>query len=151
MPRILTTCVVAAAVMTMCSHAQSRKQTEGRPHIDVTELQQQRIKLLAERVSQSQALFATGLRDVTDVARAQIDLLVIQIEYAVSTAAKKKLYTDLLQKYDVQIDAASQQSKAPPRPVQPGQRLHPQLEATLRLLQLKSERIRVQIELESLR
>ena len=151
MKQRLSTCVIIGVAMLVCSGVQSQSLDEGNSDKDISALQQERIKLLAERVSKSQALFAMGLRDVTDVAQAQIDLLVVQIEYAASNAAKRDLYADLLQKCDAQIDAATRLLKAPRLPVQPGQRKHPQLEATLRLLLLKSERVRIQIELESLR
>jgi hypothetical protein len=146
----LTNCAIIGAAVLVCSGVQSQSPDERKSGRNIPALQQERIKLLAESVSKCEALFAIGLRGVTEVAQAQIDLLVVQIEYAASNAAKRDLYADLLQKYDVQIDGASRLSKAPPLPVQPGQRNHPQFEATLRMLLLKSERIRFQIELDSL-
>ena len=155
MNKILATCVIVSVVVFACSFAQSQRQDDGKAGSDIVALQQERIRLLAERVSRFEAYVEKGLSDRTQLVQAQIDLITVQLEYAGSVDSKRTLFTELLAKYDDQIRVAETWSRAPQRPPVPGEppqkAILAQLDAASRLLFLKSERIRVQIDRDMLR
>ncbi|MCP4505588.1 MAG: hypothetical protein GY826_04245 [Fuerstiella sp.] len=147
--------MIARVVVFACSGARAQRQDAGDATSHDVALQQERVQLLAEGVTRIEAYVERELADRADVVQAQINLILVQLEYASSKDAKRGLFTELLAKYDHQIRLAEEGLKVPQRAPSPGEQprdaVRPYLAAASRLLLLKSERIRVQIERDTLR
>jgi hypothetical protein len=120
-------------------HAQSQERQDADAPDRIEALQQERLGLLEERVTLIKRQFAEGLVDRTLLVSAEMDLINARVEYARSDAERKQMLSELLEKYDWLIDRANTQAKA--QLLQSG---------PLEVLFLKSERVRVQIQLASL-
>jgi hypothetical protein len=120
-------------------HAESQERPDADSPVQIEALRQERLRLLEERVTLIKTQFAEGLVDQTLLVPPEMDLINARLEYARSDAERKQLLSDLLEKYDWLIDRAKTQAKAQLRQSGP-----------LEVLFLKSERIRVQIQLASL-
>jgi hypothetical protein len=116
---------------------------------EIAVLQQRRIELLQQRVTQFEEsrLFGIELDDREQLGEARLDLLNAKLEYAGSVAEKDEILTAILQEYDSLIESAESALEAPRTGVADGPEL---LEASSHLLLLKSERVRIEIELASL-
>ncbi len=148
MQRTLAICLTLGALGVACSYAQTPKQNDAGTPTDIPILQQKRIELLQERVSQIESIFKVGLPVLQELIRAQMDLINAKLDYAQSNAEKRKLLTDLIAEYDKLIRVAESSLHVPVVPPRPGQHI-----AHLRaseLLLLKSERVRIQISRSTL-
>ena len=141
--RTLTISILVVAAAFVCCFAQSEEREE---RTDIAALQEQRIKLLEQRIAVIEEYVGMGLTDRSYVIQAQIDLINARLEYAPTKTERRALLTELLGKCDQQIRFAELAIKSPPAPPQAGSR--PQtndLDGISKLLLLKSERIRIQI------
>ena len=154
MNRTLPILLLLGAIGLAFSYSDSRAGTgndvDGNGHI--TELQRQRVALLAKRVSHVKEYHDAKLIDRTELIASQIDLVNAKLDYANSTIEKRELLSSLLQHYDEQIRLAELATKAPPTLPNAGERRTAHGPAPLSaLLLLKSERIRIEIQVEALK
>jgi hypothetical protein len=148
MQRIIAICLTFGALSVACCFAQTERPSDAKKAADIAALQQKRIELLQQRVSQIESFAAEGIADRQDAIRPQIDLINARIEYAQWDAEKKELLSELLAEYDKLIALAEALLHAPVPPPEPGQRishLNNHLKASSELLLLKSEHVRIQI------
>lgn len=151
MQRRLAVCVAFAAIGFACCYAQNPKQVKTSKTTDVAALQRKRIELLETRVKAVDSLVDMGLVDRTEVVRMQMDVISARLDYADSNVEKRKLLDDLIAKYDELIKVSEAMALAAVLPTQPGQRVsNSQVKAATDLLLLKAERVRIEIERESL-
>lgn len=116
---------------------------------EITALQQRRIELLQERVSQAESFASLGVGNAyRQLSRARMDLLRARLEYADSVAEKEAVLTEMLQEYDTLIERAEAALEAPRAGAADDGTA--QLEASSQILFMRSERVRIQIELASL-
>ena len=114
--------------------------------VDVGELQEKRVTFLEERVTMAEALVSRGRADKALVKRLQTDVLHAQLEYATTKAERRELLEKLLAMYDERIEIADHlEALGAPR-ARSEAASYPELD----LLLLKSERVRIEIELEKL-
>jgi len=107
---------------------------------DVAELKERRLQLLSERAAITEACVRAGTAATHELAEPMIDLIRAKIEYAKSNDDRREFYTQWLEQQDVLIETAETRGKATVS-----------IERTqFELLYLKSERLRIQIERESL-
>ena len=114
----------------------------------IAELQKQRIDLLRQRVEVARRWIAEGRAGTADLIRPQLDLLNAQLEYEESDDGKKKLLREIIDNYDKLIELAEFQLHMPPRSSSDG--VPRPLSAESHLLFLKSERLRIQIQLKAM-
>jgi hypothetical protein len=117
---------------------------------EVTALQQERIKLMTERVAIIESFTKIDILDRAELARVRVDLAKAKLEYAKSNDQKRAVLDELIALHDILIKFAELKAKAPARAQSPGVRIAPVLASADALL-LKSERIKYQIERETLK
>ena len=145
--RTLPIVVILGAVAYSCSHGAPRTGKGAEADGNITALQRKRVELLAERVSKLQELHDAKLVDRTDLIASQIDLVNAQLDYAQSKGDQRRLLTTLIEHYDEQIRLAEFALKAPAVPPNAGERARAHgLTEMSKVLFLKSERIRIEIE-----
>lgn len=154
MSRTMTICVALGAICVTYLIGQTHGRSDDSSQIaaetqsEITALQQRRIELLEQRVSEIESVISIGVSiDRRRLSRVRLDLLGAQLDYAVSVAEKEQLLTEMLQEYDVLIAGDEAALEAPRTEADDGTDL---LEASSQLLLLKSERVRIEIELASL-
>ncbi len=125
-------CSIISFPFTQSHEIESKKQPDG---ATVAELKRKRIEFLQSRVTYFERLITFGVRSAAEVIESRMDLINAQLEYAESVEKKKALLTELLNHYDQLI-------------LQTGS---PGVDASLDVLLLKSEKVRVQIDLELLK
>ena len=131
--------------------AQPQEQEDATGGSDIAALQKQRIKLLERRVAEVESANKLDLVDRFQVIEARMDLINARRDYSRSNAEKKGLLLSLLKNYDQLIKFTELEGKAPPALPKPGQRISSNgLTAASTLLFLKSERVRIQIDLKTL-
>jgi len=107
---------------------------------DLNRLKTKRLELLQERVTIVEEHVDRGRSSSMELVEPTIDFLIAKIEYASSNADRKELYNQLLKNHDKLIEMAEIRGRAPVSVTK----------TNLELLYLKSERIRIEIERDSL-
>ena len=115
---------------------------------DLDALKKQRVQLLQDRVVAIQRWVDLERVDASELLRPEMDAINAQLDYAKSNLERKELLQKLLKKYDILIELAELRVEQPPR--QEANESERQMIAESELLFLKSERIRVQVILDSL-
>ncbi|TWU33264.1 hypothetical protein [Novipirellula artificiosorum] len=128
-------------------YAQAEKGDNPQAKDDLIALQQKRIELLEERVSTIERYVKANVGSRSDMVAAQMDVVNARLDYAQSNDQKQSLLSELLKMYDQQIEVAEVKTLAP---ISPGRSAKNDLAADSRLLLLRSERIRIQIERDML-
>lgn len=141
--RTLTALVLIAAIGCFACYAQSDSAADQKSKEGIAALEQQRIKLLEDRVLILRELVAANQVSRTEIRSAEMEVTNARLDYASSGDEQRTLLTNLISLYDEQIEVAV---LLVDRPVMPGTSSRSRHAATLDLLFLKSERLRVQIE-----
>ena len=132
------------ALTAICLSAMSWQTVPEQKEKDIDQLKKERIEVLEKRVELARTLFEHGRMDRVQIVQPEKDLIHAKLEYATTNAEKKRLYEALIKLMDSQIEVARLHEE---KPVLQADKAHlPGLE----LLQLQSEKIRLQIEMESL-
>lgn len=124
-------------------HAEPQADSASRLQAEVMKLQNMRIELLEQRVNKIKELVALDLTVASELIRPEIDLINARLDYTDSPAARKELLAELLAKHDKLIELAEFRVAQPAAPNSNRARIDRMAEADL--LQLKSERVRIQI------
>lgn len=126
-----------------------RSESSGKTQTDVDSLKDQRVKLLQDRVGAIKKWVDLGRAGASDLIRPEMDVINAQLEYATSNAVRVQLLDELLSKYDNLIELAEFAQENPKLPSSAN--TNAQMLAESELFQLKSERIRILIQRESLK
>ena len=141
--------VFAIAVVWLCVSSARPEEKPVAAAADISALVQERISLLERRVALIKQFLESRRSSVSPaLTQAQVDLINARLEYAEDVSIKKELLGELLKHYDVMIDRADLLSKLS---VRAGEKrdlfnIPPEKDVLL----LKSERVRLQIQLAKL-
>jgi hypothetical protein len=154
MYRTMATCLILGVLGFACCYARTQEDTASLADNKIASLQQQRIELLQQRVAKIESLAKAGIADRAELIRPRMDVLNARLDYAETKAEKQDLLEALIAEYDQLIQISEAMTRAPVSPPKPGERtpkVNAQLAAMSDLLLLKSERVRIEIELELLK
>ena len=135
-----------AAVLLFAGITSHRAHKGTNDESEIEKLAEQRIKYLQQRIEIVEELIKQGIVGATDLIEPKLDLIQAKLEYAKSNDERRKLYDDMLKQYDRLIELAELSRTSPTE----SNEIEKQIRSRDDLLYLKSQRIKIQIERESL-